>query len=347
MAQGQLKAYVQRMKKQGYPTESIRQALRAEGYNDARINAALGKGVSKQLFLVGLIALAVILVFILMGILFIVLAPEEPATKIKVSVSGIPGIVDPGGVVSFNANVQGAEAAFIQFNIVHQKSRELITQGEGNEGTLSFTVPKTAPSGTYKLNIIAFANGEQDRTEARFEVPGETTQPTPGVTPSIETTQCPGGCNDFNICTEDTCVNGKCEFKKVVPCCGDGVCERGETDSSCAEDCAPRPPTRGQAVSAVMKQAETLANSQPLEAAQLCRSLSRQADIDTCLGNIAKQANLSAICGQIRDPLDRDVCYMDFALKRNQFEVCDRITDRTMKQGCISVGRLKKRHIKS
>jgi hypothetical protein len=51
-------------------------------------------------------------------------------------------------------------------------------------------------------------------------------------------TDCPN-CDDENNCTEDLfdydkqrCVNGE-----IVPCCGNGVCEPGETYEECAADC--------------------------------------------------------------------------------------------------------------
>lgn len=45
-------------------------------------------------------------------------------------------------------------------------------------------------------------------------------------------------CNDNNACTTDTCsAAGTCSNALLVPCCGNNVCEVGESCSSCSADC--------------------------------------------------------------------------------------------------------------
>lgn len=61
----------------------------------------------------------------------------------------------------------------------------------------------------------------------------------------IEKPKAPLLCNDNNICTEDSynIRTGKCEFKEIVPCCGDNTCEESEMcneatrTTGCVEDC--------------------------------------------------------------------------------------------------------------
>ena len=57
--------------------------------------------------------------------------------------------------------------------------------------------------------------------------------------------QCPESCDDSDECTFDLCDKGTgymCVNRPVRPCCGNGVCERGESYSTCSEDCSREGP---------------------------------------------------------------------------------------------------------
>ena len=44
-------------------------------------------------------------------------------------------------------------------------------------------------------------------------------------------------CPDKNCFTKD-CIDYNCSYSQIVPCCGNGICETGETYEECAEDCS-------------------------------------------------------------------------------------------------------------
>jgi len=55
-----------------------------------------------------------------------------------------------------------------------------------------------------------------------------------------EDKKCPQSCDDNNTCTEDSCSEDtgfECLNKAIENCCGNDVCEKGETSDSCAADC--------------------------------------------------------------------------------------------------------------
>src|SRR3989338_7559755 len=52
--------------------------------------------------------------------------------------------------------------------------------------------------------------------------------------------KCPDSCNDNNLCTKDYCgseTNYICKNDIITPCCGNNLCENGESTSSCSVDC--------------------------------------------------------------------------------------------------------------
>lgn len=44
-------------------------------------------------------------------------------------------------------------------------------------------------------------------------------------------------CDDGNDCTTDSCVAGACTYTPIPDCCGDGVCDAGESLGTCFADC--------------------------------------------------------------------------------------------------------------
>jgi hypothetical protein len=64
------------------------------------------------------------------------------------------------------------------------------------------------------------------------------------ISSSVVTTtsekKCPLSCDDGNKCTIDYCspaTNYECKHEEIRPCCGNGICETGESFQSCPDDC--------------------------------------------------------------------------------------------------------------
>lgn len=60
-----------------------------------------------------------------------------------------------------------------------------------------------------------------------------------------EALSCPESCDDSDSCTFDVCdesTSFECVNRAIRPCCGNDVCEKGESSSTCEEDCVPELP---------------------------------------------------------------------------------------------------------
>jgi len=151
---------------------------------------------------------------------------------------------------------------------------------------------------------------------------------------------CPAGCDDFDPCTTDLCDGSKCSYQPLEVCCGDFVCSGGETTITCASDCAAsRTPIRTSGD--IIDEALSDARSDPQNARNLCSSLSKLDDSDSCYSLLADETEDFNFCDDVSADDKRDTCYMDFALAKNQFEVCGKLANRYLKNSCFSLKNLR------
>jgi hypothetical protein len=186
--------------------------------------------------------------------------------------------------------------------------------------------------------------------------------------------QCPIFFDDNDPCTEDKCgveTNYKPVHEDIVPCCGNFVCETGEDDETCSQDCQAgtssyfngsvepyidnhdMPLT--EKIEEIKKIAEKDVNragnlcaaivfdyykdqcfyeiSEAAQQESLCANIQEERTRDKCYTKISKLNEDVDACSQIESGLRRDSCYMRFALK-GDFSVCSKIEDDYYKQSC-------------
>lgn len=149
---------------------------------------------------------------------------------------------------------------------------------------------------------------------------------------------CPNNCNDLDVCTQDSCIGGVCQHTSSELCCGDFICEAGETAETCSMDCVDVP-NLGQAERAQQLTQEALAaaSTNPENAIASCDAILPQIERDDCFRQIAVVALNPQFCSSIINDRKRDNCYMYFAINRNDANVCQYITDRFIKSSCESL----------
>ena len=155
------------------------------------------------------------------------------------------------------------------------------------------------------------------------------TPPTTPVDPSTK-------CDDYDICTRDSFQGGNCVFTPIVPCCGNMVCEDGETKSNCNNDCKTGLVTEPVDANEAISQAKAVSKQDPNKAGQICNSIESSAKKNLCFSEVAEYSGKSTFCTRIDSNTKRDSCYMNFALD-GDFTVCDKVVNKYLQRSCESL----------
>jgi len=148
-------------------------------------------------------------------------------------------------------------------------------------------------------------------------------------------------CNDYDLCTEDTCADGKCDNKPIFPCCGNFICEGNENEKNCAADCDVLQEkdvvlmTRME----ILDKAKQLLKSSAKEAGDFCFSVPDMSKEDECFRILAYEGENKIFCTYVNDTAKRDNCYMEFAMEYD-YSVCPMIDNKYLRTSCEA---LKKR----
>ena len=240
------------------------------------------------------------------------------------------------------------------------------------ERTFSIPIPASATPGRYVVDVLALDqkgrklttsfpinvlapkatcfDGIQNQGETAIDCGGpcqacpEVQQPAAVnvSTPPIDTEtprDCPGGCNDYDPTTTDTCDAGTCVHTPKPSVCGNGVCNGDETSQTCPQDCGAGPDA--PSADSVIEDAKNAAAEDPDRASGLCNALPRPQDKDRCYAVVASNAGRSDLCAAITEDITRDQCYIDFALSKNEFDVCEKIVNRYLRGSCNSLRNLR------
>lgn len=358
MVRGDLVQLAQSYLSQGYAPSQVKEGLLKQGWQDADVDEALAQvqavpfKASRPWVAIGGVFITLL---ILGGISLYFFETRQPSLLLDVSLEPIKTdvaqgasldfiiqLVNLGSAPRFDVHLK-SELVSVASNEVVASKTETVAIETRNAIRSAIMVPADAKPGRYVLRTLAEYDGNSARASFSLRVL-ESQQVQQGL-PSKENppvvSECIGGCNDFDPCTKDSCVKGQCVFDKVSPCCGNKMCEPGESESTCPEDCQGSHPTIAQSVQVITDRAFGSASSDASAAIRLCKTLNQVSDQSSCFSGVSKRASQPDVCNLIVVEKDRDGCFLDFALGRERYDLCDKVVDRWLKSSCFSYANLK------
>ncbi len=348
----------------GRSLDAIRQGLLMQGYRPQEIEEALRALVPQEskpkgltldfkdyrlwLIIAGIVVVLGILVwyfFFRGGTVPPVQTTEE---TLSLEINDMPDQINEGDSLTFSVmlisdNKDKEYPLKLQTGVTSESGRSFSSLTSEESTTLKAEEPiqksigtTKLPGGTYGVFASATYQGETFTVNKTFEV---ATLNKSSITPLKNDTallSCQTGCDDHNKCTKDSCTNNQCVFEPQTPCCGNFICETGENNVTCPEDCkivviiANKTSDSDLIMMAVKK-----ANVSAQQSLQMCALIQNQYNRDVCYGNAviaAPSAAKLAFCNSIVDQTRKDYCYSAIATKT--INVCDKISDTLLKESC-------------
>ncbi len=218
---------------------------------------------------------------------------------------------------------------------ITQVEKEIFLKEEITQ-ELVITLPTGMPLGNYLVQANARYKNFESKSALQFSIVSEA-----GAESGIkkEGEACTNVCNDNNICTEDKCIKGICQYTSITPCCGNEKCEAEENFETCNQDCKPPVTFRESIDKSILKAADT-ANKNPSESKIICQSLPTIEIVDRCFSIIASIINDAGLCTLMHSYEKKDLCYADISIKKKDFSLCQNIKDRWLRSSCVNYQRL-------
>ncbi len=356
MVKKELKDFIKENLERGYSKEHIKRYLIKAGYPTKEVEKALRYSNSPaQLILVIGVLVVIFVVAIILMFQFLKTAPEKPEAEISVAAVGKTTVM-PGDALTTLISLTNVGTAklfevMLTFALVDEQGRVVEEAGKKNVtvatvATLPQSVEVPEEPGNYTLRVGAEYAGDYKISEITFMV----------VAPTETEIKCPPTCEDFDVCTSDYCIEeeGICAHEIIQPCCGNLICEAGESYETCSFDC-PKPigdlspeEITGFDINSLTKRKllefiknESLKNpANPVRAARYCNAIEKTDLKDSCFYQIAGVTNQSRYCGYVSDVVSKDNCYMNYVINKRDFEVCSKIIDNFKKETCQTLKEL-------
>ncbi len=358
--------YAERLQQQGYPPSTIRSQLIAAGVPEQEADAVIHFRPAHN-YTLYVALLSFILVLALGFAAYTVFVPNT-APAFSITLQSLSPALQPGGTLEFVKQVTSAQKSTVQFtytiineqtkaNVLSQEESSIQSPNEKSLGHLQ--LPNNILPGQYLAQVEAQQGSKSAHAQIPFTVlagkqalqsctdhaqnQGETGidcgGPCIACPERADIGECLGGCADFDSCTQDSCVNGRCVHQATIPCCGNFACENQETPANCPADCSLASITKSP--EALVHDATLLAASSADRAAKICAAILIQAYADQCYAQVSKASKNPSICTYVQNLDTRDGCYLDYAQATNDYSMCDQLTNRLYKSSCYTMKNVK------
>lgn len=361
VADERLKLYVEELKKRGFGNTQIRQQLLDSGYPQSTVDELIKKNYVFHYILVLLILFGIIAVVAYTFQFFFqetILTVQSiiPSKTIK-NMQALQYTTKLKSNAKTSAVIKTEVLDFETSKIVFSSQEKVDLKDEKFLAKV-LQINDSFTPGKYLLRTKVNYDDKTTGTSAEFYVEAgekpktapipaiilpastETPIPSPALLPTaapakkiLLAEECPVECDDYNACTKDSCVNGRCEFRPISPCCGNLVCEQGETVLNCIGDCAKREKSDEQKIA----EAKEIVKSDKEKAASVCSAVANAGKLDSCFSELAEITFATQFCSSVQKRKTKDACYSFLAVK-GAFS-CSNIEDRLLRNSCNSLER--------
>src|SRR3989338_6096818 len=280
----------------------------------------LSKGT--MLFIAGFIIFIVLTGFLT----YFYLKPFKPAKQLlDLKIDILTHYIKPGEVLKFNIELSnlGIVKRYDVF-LIHEvldTTSKLITSKEETIAVETRTsskseikIPINLKQGSYIIKTTARYNGKIATATDIFNVVKESIEPgcfdgiqnqneisidCGGICkPCEEEKKCPLTCNDNNICTRDYCndkTNFLCVNEQIKSCCGNDLCELGESTLICNQDCKEQIKEKlavdlfeGLSIFEKINKIKEIAKTNPEIAGEYCSEIEQEIYRNDCFSDLAE-----------------------------------------------------------
>ncbi|MAG07985.1 hypothetical protein CMO89_00785 [Candidatus Woesearchaeota archaeon] len=383
-----LASFVKEQIKEGHNTGSIKKYLKNYGYHETEIEAAINSIYQKKGFdykKIAIIAVVVIVIILLAVSLFYLLKPGKKETKpeMTLKVELTKKELMPGDTLKFNVDISSSGVKRYILNIensilykknVISKSSEKIQFSKRSLTQQSLELHDKLKPGDYELEVKIYYDNKVKTATSAFRIKGETAEEETTPEEGLEK-ECPLSCDDSNDCTEDSCgeeTGFKCSNTLIIPCCGNNLCEGGETERNCETDCKKDKEVKikgeeafeGLTIWEKIREIGNISITNLKFSEEFCKGVKQETYKDQCFLNIAEARKDITYCENIinnrtngncylaiaQSTKDsqlcakiiitrRDYCYMSF-VKEEDYSVCPRLNNKYLRQSCNTLSNI-------